>query len=244
MFEHKPRITTLVIIVVILVLVGGIMWYGAREQMITQALRQEFPGRFAQYLDQGDYRNINQLITAAQERAPQSTELLFMQAMAAFAEASASGDQERFLAIAKETESVLESIQSDGASSPDFHSLWGMTLFVQGKTDAAISHYAQALLLDPAYVPALLNTADALESKKEYAAAKQEYHKALSFTIADTSPDAKRLTAIASLGLARIAWYADQDRTRSQAFLAKAREVKPLPLNLGKAITDFQEVIK
>lgn len=244
MFRNKTHIVALIILALVLI-VGGIGWYGASENAKIQTMKEAFPARFTEALDRGDFQGAYSLITAAQKRDPASTELLFFQAMATFSEAAASGDQERFLTTAREIGTGLDDYKNDGKSFPLFHSFWGSVVFVQGKTDEALKHYAEALSLDPTYIPAILNTAAALENKQDYASAGQHYRNALNLVIANaTLPDAKRYSAIATFGLARIAWYANQDRESAEALIARALQNRPLPPSLAKEIAAFQEVIK
>ncbi|MEK9151244.1 MAG: tetratricopeptide repeat protein [Patescibacteria group bacterium] len=244
MFKNKTHIATLIILVLVLI-VGGIGWYGARENAKTQAIKDAFPARFTEALDQGDFQGAYTLITAAAQRDPGSTELLFFQAMVTFSEAAASGDQARFMATARQIEATLNTFKDDGISSPDFHNFWGLTFLVQGKTDEALKHFRETLSLNPAYVPAIINIASVMESQQDYAQARQQYQNALDIISSNvTLPDAKRFMALASFGLARIAWFADQDKENAESLIAQALQQRPLPPNLAKEIAAFQGAIK
>ena len=248
-WKHKSRVVAIPLIA--LLIVGGIAWYGVRERAVTQTMKKEFPVRLTEFLNRGDYQGAYQLIAVAQERYPKSAELRFIRAMVILEEGSASGNPEQFLSVAKNTETILQSISNEGARVSGFHNMLGMALFAQGKTDEALDHYAKALSLAPSYIPAYLSTAAALESKGELSYAEKYYRRVVELVSAYASKGAidnedagKKFLAVGYFGLARTAWYAEHDKKRAQEFAEKALGVKTSHAGLNNSITAFQELIK
>lgn len=248
---HKMRVVALPLIAFLIV--GGIMWYGARERAVTQTIKREFPARLAGFLNKGNYQGAYQLIAVAQEHYPKSAELRFTLAQVTFEEGFTSGNPEQFLSAAKNTETILNSISNEGMGVPKFHDMMGRALFTQGKRDEALDHYAKALFLNPSYVPAYLNTAIALEIKGEFAYAEKYYWRVLELVLAAQESEsggavnentAKKFLASSYLGIARIAWYVDNNKKRAQEFAEKALGVESFDTSINDSIVSFQELIK
>ena len=128
-WKHKSRVVAIPLIA--LLIVGALRGMECASA-VTQTMKKEFPCSPLRSFEQRDYQGAYQLIAVAQERYPKSAELRFIRAMVILEEGLRVAT-EQFLSVAKNTETIPQSISNEGARVSGFHNMLGMALLRKGK---------------------------------------------------------------------------------------------------------------